>query len=107
MSAWRATCVLGALGWATLTFGAVYTWTYWPLLAAMTAIGFCGWRSSTTQTAGLAPLGISLCVLMLAISVQVWPISRGALDRVSPEADGILRRYDVAYANAEHGSTDV
>lgn len=98
-STWRAVASMAILTWTTLAFGGVYPWAYVPLLAAMFVMGLSGlWPNPHASRPPLS-LALALGAVLVAIALQLWPISPQSLERFNPEADVVLRRHDLAYAN--------
>jgi hypothetical protein len=93
-----AASVVLMLGSGALSYGAVYPWAYWPLLAGCAAIGVLGW----TRRRGVTDLDRSLIWGLLAILgavlVQVVPLPHAALLALSPFTDAFLREHDFVYA---------
>src|SRR5688572_6012805 len=90
------------VAWGALAFGAVYPWAYYPLVAASASTGIVG-LCRPSATAGYATprallLGIG-CVA-LAMALQIVPLSRPVLSRLSPVTDALLQKYDLRYATA-------
>ena len=81
------------LAWGALSFGAVYPWAYASLAAGVLVVAAC-----TARTMRISAAAAWMSVLVLAaIAIQLVPLSAGALERLSPEADRIARSLDVAY----------
>jgi O-Antigen ligase len=92
--------VLLIVAWGCLTFGAVYPWAWQPLIAAWAVAGAWGLlrRVPGVRRRVNTPVALGLLLVVLAIGVQLVPVSRATLMRISPAADEVLRRYDLAYA---------
>ena len=90
--------------WATLAFGGVYPWAFWPLLAGVSLVGIMALasvpRTGTMLSSGLT---VSLALAALAIVIQLIPVSSSLLQILSPNADAYLRESNIAYA-FERGS---
>jgi len=86
-----------ALAWGALSYGAVYSWAYWPLLAACAAIGLWG----LIRRGHKAPLNTSLvwglAAILAAVAIQILPLPRTLLLALSPSTDAFLRDYDLLY----------
>jgi len=103
----RAAGIVGLLAfasvaWSVLTFGGVYPWTYWPLIALL---GITGSVSLVTwvrlrRAPGRLPLAVlvSLGAVAAAIGAQAVPIPRAMIVQLSPATDAFLRQHDLAYA---------
>jgi O-antigen ligase len=92
-----AASVVLMLGSAALSFGAVYAWAYWPLLAACAAIGVLGWtRGRVTYIDRSLIWG--LLAILSAVLVQLVPLSHAALLAMSPFTDAFLLDHDFLYA---------
>lgn len=93
------TVLLLTIGWGALSFGAVYPWAYRPLLIALSALGAWGLFGPTESPRRAAwRLAIGPGLLVIAIALQLAPLSRQTLLAVSPAADTLLQRYDMEYA---------
>ena len=92
--------VLLMVAWGALAFGAVYDWAYWPLLAAGAIVGVWGLLRRVPRVRKRSGVELLLGILLLAaaIGVQLIPVERATVARVSPATDEFLRQYDVAYA---------
>jgi hypothetical protein len=92
--------VLLIISWGALAFGAVYAWAYWPLLAACAAAGVWGLvrRAPRSHTRINAPVLVGIVLVVVTVVVQLIPLTRDTLLRVSPSTDNFLRQYDVGYA---------
>src|SRR5262245_5198046 len=68
---------IAAISWATLAFGGVYPWGYWPLAAAALAAGAIGLAAAplgARRGGASRPLAISLGILGAAVAVQLVPL---------------------------------
>lgn len=93
--------ILLAVTWSVLLFGAVYPWTYLPLLIGIALLGAYGWISATPCDREPArPIAAGLLVMMLIVTVQLVPLPAEALEHVSPATDALLRRYEFSYGLA-------
>jgi hypothetical protein len=87
-----------ALG--VLAFGGVYPWIYWPLAVLAFALGL--WAIIVTRVWldwRVRRLAVVLAAVGAAIGLQLVPLPYGVFDMVSPEGDGILGRYALAWAS--------
>ncbi len=92
--------VLVFVAWGALAFGAVYDWAYAVLLV------LCGATAVWGLARGVPGVRRQVCLPLLAgmlltgaaIGVQLIPLDRAALMRLSPATDDFLRQYDVTYA---------
>jgi O-antigen ligase len=83
---------------ATLAFGAVYDWGYWPLAVITAVLGVSGLtigRGERWQERGLT---LALAAVACAAILQVVPLPAHVVDRISPAAREFLLRYDMRYA---------
>src|SRR5437588_4561513 len=94
---WRVTATLVLVAWGSLAFGAVYSWAYVPLFAGCAVLGVAAAFRRVALGKTNRTLAISLAVLIAAIGVQLIPVSIGTIQRVSPETDAFLARYQVGY----------
>lgn len=93
------TALVLTLAWGALSFGAVYPWAYWPLLAALSILGCWGlFRPIDSRREANKPVALGLSLLAAAVILQLVPVSQQTLLAVSPAADSFLRQYDVGYA---------
>ncbi len=90
--------LIAILAWGVLTFGAVYPWAYWPLIAGCAAVGAYGvlgdaaWRDPR-----LARLGLALLALCLAIVVQIIALPAWLTGAISPGLDAFFAQLRVGY----------
>jgi O-antigen ligase len=89
--------VLLALAWGVLAFGAVYPWSYWPLLAAAAAVGLYGVLVNG-RGPRLTPLAVALGAIAAVMLLQLVPVPPAILAAVDPARDRLLREYDLPYA---------
>jgi hypothetical protein len=83
----------------TLAFGAVYPWAYLPLFAAASCIGLAGILRRRGVPAEARGVAAALALIALAACGQLVPLTRSALDFLSPHAAEILTRYSLTFAN--------
>ena len=87
------------VAWGALSFGAVYPWAYWPLLGACAVLGVSGLVFGAHRRPEIPkPLLSGLTLILLAGSLQLVPLPRSMLNRLSPGADAVLQRHDLVYA---------
>jgi O-antigen ligase len=88
---------------ATVLYGAVYPSVYWPLLGACTGAGVAGLlhgeRSMATVRA-VKRLSMAFAAILLAVALQLVPISRSTVQTLSPATHEYLARVDLTYADA-------
>ena len=88
--------VVATLAWGALAFGAVYSWTYAPLLVA------CGLLGVSATVAGRASvprgLAVSLCAVAACASLQLLPLSERTVAMLSPNALNIHQQRDLIAA---------
>lgn len=100
------TLVVAAIAWGAFAFGAVYSWAYWPLLAALTAAGLVA-ASVRRDVRGPSDVRWLACALTLfgaAVTVQLIPLPVSLVARLSPAAIDVLQRLDLRVAA---GAADV
>lgn len=92
--------VLIVVAWGALAFGSVYPWAYRILLTACAATALWGFvrRVPSVRRRLPGPLAAGLLLMAAAIGVQLVPLDRATLVRLSPATDQFLREYDVTYA---------
>ena len=91
--------LVAAIAWGAFAFGAVYSWAYWPVVAAaltvaltgLLATGSVGWRQLN-----LTSLSIALVCLLVACAVQVVPLPWKWVGAISPQAPEVIVQLDVA-----------
>jgi O-antigen ligase len=93
------TAIVAAIAWGALAFGAVYPWAYTPLAAGCAAIGVAGLTAGRRDRPPISRLAIGLAAIGIAISLQLVPLPRTVLTRVSPGTDAFLRQYDLSYTH--------
>lgn len=87
---------LVALG--TVAFGAVYPWAYMPLFAAAALTGGVALaRHGLTSTP--RPVAYSLLAVGAAVLLQLVPLPRALLDRLSPHAGPILTAFSLTFGS--------
>jgi O-antigen ligase len=92
-----ATAVVLALAWGALSYGAVDSWAYWPLLAACTGIGLWGLMRRGHRAPFDTSVVWGLAAILAAVAVQIVPLPRTLLLALSPSTDAFLRNYDLLY----------
>lgn len=83
--------------WGTFAFGAVYPWAYYPLAVACALVGAL---LLVVEREGRPPLGVltaTLTATALAIVLQLVPLSRETLARVSPQVESFFSQHEQAY----------
>lgn len=90
------------LAWATFAFGGVYPWAWKPLLVGAAAIGALGAISGRRSSRQLAPVLAAWCAALAAILLQVIPLPRPLLERLSPSTVDVLSRYDLSFTWTNH-----
>ena len=96
--------LLCVLSWGAFAFGAVYAWAYVPLQWACAVLGALGLVAPGVKArSGINwPLAGALALFLLAVAVQLLPMTPATLGRISPATDALLRKHEVAYALAAH-----
>lgn len=97
------TLIVTLIGAGTLAFGAVYPWGYIPLLAAAAAIGLWGLRRGGLAPA-MWPLAVSLLLVWLVAAVQLVPLPRSLVDRVSPSTAAVSTGYNLVVRGGAAGA---
>lgn len=95
---------------ATLAFGAVYPWGYWPLFAVAAGIGVIGVVRQRGIPRRLRGIAVALVVVGVAVSAQMVPLPLSLLDFISPNTRDLLSQYSLTFAtssNAHPISIDV
>lgn len=91
-----------ALSWGVFAVGAVYPWGFWPLAALCAAAGgLSPARPGRTPTA----VACATAVVATSIALQLVPLPRVLLTRISPATEAFLQRFDVAFAVGAAHST--
>ena len=88
---------VAAAVWGALAFGAVYPWAFLPLAIACASVGVVALVVGWHRPPALSALGLALAAVALSIAVQLVPLSRTALDRVSPNTEAFIRSYSLSY----------
>ena len=96
---WASRLTIALIVWGALSFGAVYPWAYWPLVACAGALGL--W--AIVQTRALAEprprhLALALGAIALGLVIQVVPVPYEWLATVSPAADRLLGQLQLGWA---------
>jgi O-antigen ligase len=89
---------LAAIVWGAVTFGAVYPWAYWPMVAVAALLGVVGLRVADPHTAWLRWLAIAFGAIALGAVIQLIPMPRNLLLTLGPSTDRFLQDYIVGYA---------
>jgi O-antigen ligase len=89
--------VLTLIAAATLAFGAVYPWAYWPLYAVAAMLGIVALAREGIRPA-IRPLAAALVLVWAAVAAQLVPLPRPMLDVVSPRASTLLNAFSVPFA---------
>jgi O-antigen ligase len=90
---------------ATLTFGAVYPWSYLPLFGVATGLGLLGLAGMFRRRAfppGLRLLSVGLLLFLAAVGAQLVPLSRATLQTLSPHTSDVLSQYSFAFAGGAY-----
>jgi O-antigen ligase len=83
------------LAWGVFAFGAVYPWSYLPLLAGVSLAGCLGIAlGRETLPRGLV---FALVAVAVAIVIQLVPLPAQVLRTVTPATDRLLQTYDLQY----------
>ncbi len=90
---------LAAIVWGALSFGAVYPWAYWPLVAGCAGLGFVGLQSESANASWLRWLAVMLAAIALVAAFQLVPLPRRVLLVLGPSTDRFLQEYIVGYAS--------
>jgi O-antigen ligase len=92
--------LVAAIAWGAFAFGAVYPWAYWPLVAAAVAIAASSLAIRVAQPRDLARrlLPFALALFAAAACVQLVPLPRDTIARVSPETVRFLDQLNPAFA---------
>jgi O-antigen ligase len=84
---------------ATVAFGAVYPWGYWPMFGAAAAIGLTGLVRGGVRRDTRA-LAAGLLALAVVVIVQLIPLPSAWLDTISPSAAWLLQQYQADFTIA-------
>ena len=107
---------LALVAWGALSFGAVYPWAYWPLMAGTIVCAAGWWKRGASADLKARPLtraspravSVALVAGMAAIGVaallQLVPLPRAVLATMSPATDAFLDQYDIVYATQHEAS---
>ena len=98
--------VTAILAWGVLAFGAVYPWSYWPLLAGCAVAGVIVAVDRRARSQIPRSIVAGLAGLAGAVLLQLAPLPVELLDRISPVTTSLLARYDLRYAAGSHGLMD-
>lgn len=88
---------LAAIIWGVLTFGGVYPWAYWPLVAGCALLGLVGLRVEDGPT-WIRWLALPLVCIALVSAFQLVPLPRNLLLMLGPSTDQFLREHILGYA---------
>ena len=99
---WFMPLFVSLIAWGTFSFGAVHPWAYLPLFSACGAVGLLALVFSQRRDREVSniskSLAIGLVVLIVAVGVQLVPLSRTMLGHVSPATNSLLQQYDLEYS---------
>jgi len=98
--------VTAIVAWGVLAFGAVYPWSYWPLLAGCAAAGVVVAVDRRARARVPRSIVAGLAVLAGAVLLQLTPLPVELVARVSPVTTEVLARYDLQFAARSHGLID-
>lgn len=94
--------LLAILAWGVLSFGAVYPWAYWPLLAAAAALGLVGLAADKAwRDPRLIRVLVALVILSGAIVVQTIALPSWLIVELSPAVDRFFRDFRIGYHPAD------
>lgn len=85
---------------ATLAFGAVYPWGYFPLFGAAALIGTAGLLHKGLRRE-LRPLALSLFLVWMAGALQLVPVPRSILEWLTPATAGLLQTYSLDFPGTD------
>src|SRR5579872_6741503 len=97
---WRAVAVIMLSSWGAAAFGAVYPWAFVPLFGASAAVGGASLLQRTRSGKTEMILTAALMLLLIAISLQLVPVSVDSIRRISSETNVILARYALGYPSS-------
>ena len=80
--------VTGVLAWAVLAFGAVYSWAFWPVAAAVVAMA--AWRCRRRPRIPRNAVTWTTLLLVAAVVAQLVPLATSVLLSASPAAAAFL-----------------
>jgi hypothetical protein len=86
-----------ALAWGALAFGSVYQWAYTPLAVGVAAIGLLDLIALRRGRPPIGGVSIGLAAIGVAMAIQLIPVSKTALNRISPAASGFQQQYNQAF----------
>jgi O-antigen ligase len=89
--------ILLLLAWGALAFGAVYPWAYRPLAIGCGLVGLTGLLLSRENRPPIVSIAFVLGLLVVAIGLQLVPLSRLQLSQVSPATIRFLTQYDLGF----------
>ena len=87
------------LAWGALAFGAVYQWSYRPLLLAAVVTGALAWWRAPRR-APPWPVVAGVLATVAAIALQLVPLDHSTLSRFFPGTHRILSDLNLPYFNA-------
>lgn len=93
--------ILALVTWGALSFGAVYAWAYIPLALGCGLVGLLGVVVGRGNRPPIGLLVLALAALIVAVGLQLVPLSRAALERISPATIRFLTQYDFSYVVGE------
>lgn len=89
--------VLSSLFWGTLAFGATYVWASRSMAVwAVMAIGMCFIAGRRSRGPGWL-LGLTMVLVLVAIAVQLVPLSRSTIAGMDPARHALLIQLNVGY----------
>ncbi len=101
MTAISERLLTAALAWGALTFGAVYSWAYWPLAVVCATLGIAAIRRTRAfRDERLRHLGLALAAVCAAVALQLVALPYAVVAHVSPGFDRFFREYSIAYPPA-------
>jgi O-antigen ligase len=91
--------------WGALAFGSVYAWAYGPLAVGSVLIGAgCVTASARGKSAPSAALIAMLVLFVAAGALQLVPLSKEVLQRMSPSAIRAVQNLDPSFSVSPDGS---
>jgi O-antigen ligase len=92
--------LVALMAWGAFAFGAVYPWAYWPLVAVAVAIAAASLaiRIAPPRDPARRLLPFALALFAAAACVQLVPLPRDTIARVSPETVRLLDALSPAFA---------
>jgi O-antigen ligase len=99
-----STIVAILVAFATAAFGSVYEWGYIPILAFAGLVGIWPLAQKPSAVRQMRAMTIGLSVVGCAIALQLLPLSREAIGRISPQTVSFLSEYSLQFAtgNTRH-----